>query len=73
MVRLVIFLVFFAALVLAAGSVLRFLGVVSQSAAPPLAAARATEDRMPAIMRNVAYALLLALMIGIATGWLGGL
>ncbi|MBW7921057.1 MAG: hypothetical protein H3C51_03045 [Rubellimicrobium sp.] len=73
MVRLVIFLVFFAALVLAATSVLRFLGVVSQTGSRPPATTLAMEDRMPAIMRNVAYALLLALMIGIATGWLGGL
>lgn len=74
MVRLVIFLVFFAALVLAVTSVLRFLAAAAGlgGTATP-AATGAREDPMPALMRNLAYALLLALMIGITTGWLGGL
>jgi hypothetical protein len=29
------------------------------------------EDSMPATFRLVAYLLLLALMVGVATGWLG--
>ncbi len=73
MVRLVIFLVFFTALVMAAGSVLRLLGLFRESTAPTSAARPTTETPMPSILRNVAYALLLALMIGITTGWLGGL
>ena len=74
MVRLVIFLIFFAALILAGTAVLRFVsaaaGFNSRSAAHT---ATKKEDSMPALMRNIAYVLLLALMFGITTGWLGGL
>lgn len=77
MVRLVIFLVFFAALTLAATSVLRFIAALRENTAlPPVprhGPNHATEATMPAILRNTAYGLLLALMIGITTGWLGGL
>lgn len=74
MVRLVIFLIFFAALVMAGTAVLRFVsaaaGLNPRAASPPITK---KEDPMPALMRNVAYVLLLALMFGITTGWLGGL
>jgi hypothetical protein len=65
MARLILFLLLFAVAVLAAASVMMFLRSAGRVMVP------ADEDDMPATFRIVAYVLLLALMVGVATGWLG--
>ncbi|MCC7322026.1 MAG: hypothetical protein IT542_13740 [Rubellimicrobium sp.] len=76
MARLIVGLVLFAAVVMAVSAILR---LVSSVAALPgrcrdtTGTGTAKEDVMPAILRNLSYGLLLALMVGISTGWLGGL
>lgn len=67
MARLILGLFLIAVIVLAALAVAKLF-----TPAAPLPA-RPREDAMPAVFRNVAYALLVMLMVGIATGWLGGL
>jgi cell division protein FtsX len=67
MTRVILFLLMFSAAVLAVASVRTLLNPVGQ---PPL---RKKDDTMPATFRNVAYLLLIVLMIGVATGWLGAL
>jgi hypothetical protein len=65
MARLILFLLMFAAAVLAVASVMTFFRTAGRAPAPR------DEDTMPATFRLVAYLLLLALMVGVATGWLG--
>jgi hypothetical protein len=65
MARLILFLLLFAVAVLAVASVMLFLRTAGRAPAPR------DEDAMPATIRMVAYLLLLALMVGVATGWLG--
>jgi len=65
MARLILFLLFFAVAVLAAASVMVFLRSAGRVSVPQ------GEDEMPATFRMVAYVLLLALMVGVTTGWLG--
>jgi len=70
MVRLILGLMLFAALVLALAAVL----VLARSlVAPPVPvhAPLRKEDPMPDLMRNIAYVLLVILLLGVATGWLG--
>lgn len=73
MVRVVIILVLFASLVYAASAILRFLSIAAglQSRAT-LPHAGEREDSMPVLLRHVSFGLLLVLMIGVVTGWLGG-
>ncbi len=66
MARLILFLLFFAVAVLAAASVMTFFRTAGR-----VMPANSDEDSMPATFRLVAYLLLLALMVGVATGWLG--
>lgn len=73
MVRVIITLVLFASLVYAAAAVLRFLSIATglqPRATLPHAGER--EDSMPVLLRHVSFGLLLVLMIGVVTGWLGG-
>ena len=70
MARLILFLLLFAAfaLAIAAGA------AAWRALTAPRAPARlpvVTEDRMPPAIRNVAYVLLLALLAGLTSGWLG--
>jgi hypothetical protein len=65
MARLILFLMLFAAAVLAAASVMTFFRTAGRAPAPR------DEDSMPSTFRLVAYVLLLLLMVGVATGWLG--
>jgi hypothetical protein len=65
MARLILFLLLFAVAVLAVASVMLFFRTAGRVPAPR------NEDEMPAAIRMVAYLLLLALMVGVATGWLG--
>lgn len=65
MARLILFLLFFAVAVLAAASVMVFLRSAGRVSVPQ------GEDEMPTTFRMVAYVLLLALMVGVTTGWLG--
>lgn len=69
MARLILFLMLFSALALAlAAAVVAWRAL----AAPPLARLpAATEDRMPPAIRNVAYVVLLLLLAGLTSGWLG--
>jgi cell division protein FtsX len=65
MTRLILFLLLFSAAVLALASVLNLLNPAGHRPAPQKG------DTMPATFRTVAYILLLVLMVGVATGWLG--
>lgn len=69
MTRVILFLMFFAALAVAvAGAV----AVMRGLAGPPLARRPAlTEDAMPKAVRRVAYVLLFVLLLGLTSGWLG--
>ena len=79
MARVILGLMFFAALVLAIASVVTLArsliaapaGPAAHRPAAAKAAHRPKEDPMPDIMRNIAYVLLLMLLVGIGTGWLG--
>jgi cell division protein FtsX len=68
MVRLIIILLLIAALALAAASVITLLRSVVQPVAAP---GPERGDPMPDTIRNVAFGLLLVLLLGVATGWLG--
>ena len=65
MARLILFLFLFSVAVLAVASVMVFLRTAGRAPAPR------DEDKMPANFRMLAYLLLLALMVGVTTGWLG--
>jgi hypothetical protein len=65
MARLILFLLLSSVAVLAVASVMVFVRTAGRMPAPN------EEDKMPAAFRMVAYLLLLALMVGVATGWLG--
>ena len=70
MARLILFLLLFAALALAvAAGLAAWRAVVAPPAPSRLPAV--TEDPMPPAIRNVAYVLLLALLAGLTSGWLG--
>jgi hypothetical protein len=65
MARLILFLLLLSVAVLAVASVMTFFRTAGRVPAPK------DEDEMPATFRMVAYVLLLVLMVGVATGWLG--
>jgi len=70
MVRLILGMMLFAALVLALAAVatlVRHLVAPVDPAPGPLR----KDDPMPVMMRNIAFVLLVILLLGIATGWLG--
>lgn len=58
-------------LLLAAFLVAFAAAMLALRAAAPAAQAPLKEDRMPTTLRRVSYALLLVLMLGLASGWLG--
>jgi cell division protein FtsX len=64
MFRLVLFVLLVAAIALALTSVMLALRSYALPAAKP-------EDTMPTTFRNIAYVLLILLMFGVVTGWLG--
>lgn len=64
MARLVLLLVLLGALAFAVAGAVR---LARTMAAPP----PRTEDAMPAPVRTVAYVLLVVLLLGLASGWLG--
>ena len=68
MARLILGAFLIAVLALAAMAVL---GVVRGIAALPATRSVVKEDPMPDAIRNIAFTLLLVLMLGVATGWLG--
>ncbi len=70
MARLILFLLLFASAILAIVAVMAFLNPAGR-ATPSNMPATKKEDTMPDTFRTVAYALLLVLMVGVATGWLG--
>lgn len=65
MARLILFLLLLSVAVLAVVSVMVLLRTAASVAAPE------DGDRMPATFRMIAYVLLLALLLGVTTGWLG--
>jgi len=68
MARLILMLLFFAALALAMTAAWTFVRTVSG------AASRSTQEAtLPDTFKTVAYALLIVLMFGVVTGWLTGL
>lgn len=70
MARLILFLLLFASAVLAIVAVMALLNPAGGSSASAMAVQK-KEDTMPATFRTVAYVLLMILMLGVATGWLG--
>jgi hypothetical protein len=70
MVRLILGLMLFTAVVLAIASVA---ALIRGFAGPPVAVTplATKEDPMPDAIRNIAFVLLLVLMLGVSTGWLG--
>lgn len=71
MTRVILFLLMFSAAVLAIASVRTLLTAPEPS--PYRKPYRKKDDTMPATFRNVAYLLLIVLMVGVATGWLGAI
>lgn len=75
MARLILFLLLFAALALAiAAAAAAWRALTAPPPAARLPADRlpvVTEDRMPNAIRNVAYVVLLLLLAGLTSGWLG--
>ena len=76
MARLILFAVLVAAVVVAALTLLAALRP-GPAAAAAAAAADTTlprrVDTMPRSFRTISYTLLLVLMVGVTTGWIGGL
>lgn len=70
MVRLILGLMLFAALVLTLAGVAALVRQVVAPLAPAPGPLR-KDDPMPVMMRNIAFVLLVILLLGIATGWLG--
>lgn len=64
MTRLILALLLFAAALLAVASVGRFLASATRQPLPQ-------EDPLPSAFRTVAFVLLMMLLVGVATGWLG--
>jgi len=77
MARLILFAVLVAAVVVAALTLLAALRPGPAAAAAAAAAADTTlprrVDTMPRSFRTISYTLLLVLMVGVTTGWIGGL
>ena len=72
MARLILFLLLFASAILAIVAVMALLKPAGGSSAPGMSVQK-KEDTMPDTFRTVAYVLLLVLMVGVATGWLGSI
>jgi cell division protein FtsX len=66
MARLILFMLLLATVVLAVSVVMSVLKPAGPAPAP-----QKGTNTMPATFRNFAYVLLLLLMIGVVTGWLG--
>jgi cell division protein FtsX len=71
MARLILILAGVAALVLVAGIIARLLAPLEPAAPRPGSAGGGR--RVPDNVKTMAYALLIVLMFGVVTGWLGGL
>ena len=69
MARLVLALFLFAVLALAVSAALTLVRALTAPPAPATPPAR--EDAMPAAVRIVAYVVLLALLLGLTSGWIG--
>lgn len=67
MLRLILLMLFISATVLVATALMAFVIQTARSAAPR----NRNEDAMPKTFRNIAYVLLVVLMFGVVTGWLG--
>lgn len=65
MARLILFLLLFSVAVLAVASVIVFFRTAGR------VVPSRNEDAMPGTFQMIAYLLLIALMVGVATGWLG--
>jgi len=66
MVRLILLILFIAAIVTAVAAMVAVVQSLSMLARPT------GEDQMPQTFQRIAYILLVVLLIGISTGWLGG-
>ncbi|TNC71529.1 hypothetical protein [Rubellimicrobium roseum] len=69
MARLILFLMLFAALALAIAAAVTLVRSLSTPAPAPLPVP--TEDRMPKAARNIAYVVLLLLLVGVTGGVMG--
>lgn len=67
MLRLILLMLFISVSVLAATALMALVIQSARSAAPR----NRKEDTMPKTFRNIAYVLLVVLMFGVVTGWLG--
>ena len=65
-------LVLILAVALALATIVLIVAQAVERAAAPGRAAKTNEDGMPDLIRNVAFGLLMVLMIGVVTGWLSG-
>jgi hypothetical protein len=70
MARLIVFLMLFAALTLALAAAVAFIRALKAPTPAPLPVT-AREDKMPDAIRNVAYVVLLLLLLGLTSGWMG--
>ncbi|MBP1805352.1 hypothetical protein [Rubellimicrobium aerolatum] len=69
MARLILLLMLFAALALAIAAAATAFRALAAPAPAPMTPIR--EDRMPKAVRTTAYVLLLLLLAGLTSGWLG--
>lgn len=67
MTRLILLLLLFSAVVIAVTSVLSLLRT------PDPAPRHSKDQTMPATVKSIAYVLLIVLMFGVVSGWIGGL
>ena len=72
MARLILLLMLFSGAVLAVVALLAAFGLGRISAGGGGAGGGGPDSGMPSTLRVVAYVLLLLLMLGVTTGWLGG-
>ena len=73
MARLILFAVLVAAVVVAALTLLAALRPGPAAAAAADTTLPRRVDTMPRSFRTISYTLLLVLMVGVTTGWIGGL
>jgi hypothetical protein len=69
MARLILFLLLVTMLALALAAVVTAWRTLTRP--PPATLPATTEDRMPPAIRNTAYVVLLLLLTGLTSGWLG--
>ncbi|WP_210527111.1 hypothetical protein [Rubellimicrobium arenae] len=69
MARLILFLMLFAALALAVAAAATAFRALTAPSPAPLPVAK--EDKMPKGARTLAYGVLLVLLLGLTSGWLG--